>query len=116
MNIPAETPVGLLGSFKHKTFFNDLRKSREEGSLENYFEKEYGKERGKILYEHLQGVTLFDDDHKIKSVDPERIKKTLTLYSNCIAGDENPENKGHDRGTDLNPEDKKALKAFLLTL
>jgi hypothetical protein len=117
--IPAGVPAGLLVSFQHKLFIEDLvlaktdRAKLEKKLAERLGSEAEGKERAALL-DRLAGDLLRNlssgDAFKVAVQDAGPL---LDLYATCTA---DVENDGHRFGESLSAEDKKALTAFLATL
>ena len=104
LEIPKYFPISLLVSFDYKSMIKDLM-GLESGDIT--------ERRRNFAREHLRSVK-----NAIERADGDRIRlsraeleKLTIAYSNCT---DIQENKGHDFGTDLSPEDKKALTAYML--
>ncbi|HWM90929.1 MAG TPA: cytochrome c [Thermoanaerobaculia bacterium] len=117
--IPEGVPAGLLVSFQHKLFVEDLvlaktnRKLLESNLAKRLGSEEEAKEKAAML-DRLAGQLLRNlSSGQAFTVAAKEAGPLLDLYASCTA---DTENDGHRFGESLSAEDKKALTAFLATL
>lgn len=114
--LPAGTPAGLFGSFRHKELIGDLVLARADRALlAERLSERVPADKVDALAEVLDKLldrALHDPDQVLKAAKAE-LPLLLEGYSNCTA---DVENAGHRFGEDLSDEDKAALTAFLATL
>lgn len=117
VTIPAGVPAGLLVSFQHKLFAEDLVLAKARpADLRTKLTKSLGSaeeaEKTAKLLDRLGSEILrnLDDAYLITEQDA---KPLLALYATCT---DEIENGGHPFGQDLEDDEKKALTAFLATL
>jgi hypothetical protein len=109
-------PASLFGNFQHKAFFGDLilAKTRKAELKAKYVER-FGAAKGEKVAQEIQALAdgLAMDFSNLSALARERLATLKDVYLSCNA---EVENDGHRFGSDLSPEDKKALIAFVATL
>ena len=117
--IPKGRPAGLLVSFQHKPFVEDLvlaktdRPRLEKSLTQRLGSAEKAKETADML-DKLVGEMLRNlNSGKAYTAAEKYAQPLLDLYATCTA---RVENDGHRFGESLTPQEKKDLTAFLATL
>jgi cytochrome c5 len=117
--IPRGRPAGLLVSFQHKLFVQDLvlaktdRKGLEKSLAARLGTAEKAKEAADLLDRLGSEILRNLNSGDLYLVAEKEAGPLLDLYANCTA---DVENDGHRFGESLPASDKKALTAFLATL
>lgn len=119
LRFPKGTSTSLLGSFLYKEYFDDLflaEKSKSEflSRMKNHYKvpSDTAYKHYELMKKALKHV-IFNTGKAYLDVNEEAFKMYMKFYSSC---NDVVENKGHTFGSDLEPELKDALKAFVLTL
>jgi len=113
--IPKDEPAGLLVSFDHKRFIDDLILAKAHPDRLKAKLVARDKERGAAdaaLLSRLGSEMIHRLDGSAYRVVRKDARRLLDLYSYCTA---DAENGGHPFGGNLPPADKKALTAYLAT-
>ncbi|CAN5164001.1 hypothetical protein BH24PSE2_BH24PSE2_21470 [soil metagenome] len=121
LEIPAGVPSAIVGNLRHKEFVGDLVLAAVDADrLEDKYAARSGAEEAaqivdtlnRIRREFVAGVAR-DPGGAIARVGREHLAFIQKLYSNSFV---DVENEGHTFGSELSPDDKTALTAFLATL
>jgi hypothetical protein len=113
VEIPQGTPASLIASLDAKALFTDFKTYLATGELPK--EKAHLKETFDFLMSSMRQAILTNPESVIKITGKHKklLGDLLFAYNTCT---DLVENKGHEFGGELAPEEKRALKAFLLTL
>lgn len=117
--IPQGRPAGLLVSFQHKPFVQDLVLARTgrarllQSLTERLGSADKAEQKAAMLDELTREMLRNLNSGKAYLAAEKYAQPLLDLYASCTAA---VENDGHRFGESLSAEDKKALTAFLATL
>jgi hypothetical protein len=116
IEVPAGTPAGLYGSFRHKELLRDMVLSLlDEDTLNERMVRRVGASDAGTAADEIGKLTraVLKDPEQVIGIARDRLPLLSKLYSTCTA---TIENAGHRFGGDLPDADKRALTAFLSTL
>lgn len=116
IEVPADTPAGLFGSFQHKELVRDMVLSLlDEQRLQERLQARVAPSEVTPALAEIKGLTLaaLKDPEQLVSVAADRLPLLSRLYSTCTA---TVENAGHRFGESLSDTEKQDLTAFLATL
>ncbi len=115
VTIPAGATAGVLGSFQHKRFADDMVLSAlHPKELQARLRKTHGEQQGESVLAALNEVRAAVIKDPASMVEEVRKRQfLLEAYSACT---DVVENQGHRFGEGLPAADKKALTAFLATM
>lgn len=116
IEVPAGTPVGLYGSFRHKELLRDMVLSvLDQQRLEERMVQRVGPSAAGNMAAEVSALTkaVLNSPDQVIGIARDRLPLLSELYSTCTS---EVENAGHRFGEDLPSSDKQALTAFLSTL
>lgn len=116
IEVPADTPAGLYGSFRHKELLRDMVLSVVDGDrLNERMVRRVGPSDAQAAAGEITALTkaVLKDPQQVIGIARDRLPLLSRLYSTCTS---TVENAGHRFGEDLPAEDKRDLTAFLATL
>lgn len=116
IEVPADTPAGLYGSFQHKELLRDLVLALlDRERLAQRMQQRVGAAEAASATEQLQAMAeaVLNNPQQVVAIAGAQLPLLGRLYSTCTA---TVENAGHRFGEGLSTEDKRALTAFLATL
>lgn len=116
IEVPAGTPAGLYGSFRHKELLRDMVLSvLDEDRLQERMVERVGPSTAQHAAGEITALTkaVLKTPEQSISIARDKLPLLSQLYSTCTS---TVENAGHRFGEDLSADDKQALTAFLATL
>ncbi|MCB1800274.1 MAG: cytochrome c [Gammaproteobacteria bacterium] len=116
IEVPAGTPAGLYGSFRHKELLRDMVLSvLDNERLQERMVDRVGPSAANNMANEVSALTkvVLKSPDQVIGIARDRLPLLSELYSTCTS---TIENAGHRFGEDLSPGDKQALTAFLSTL
>ena len=116
VEVPADTPAGLYGSFRHKDLLRDMVLSViDSDKLRERMVQRVGPSAGGNMATEIANLTqdVLHNPAQVVEIARDRLPLLSELYSTCTS---TIENAGHRFGEDLPDTDKQALTAFLATL
>ncbi len=116
IEVPAGTPAGLYGSFRHKDLLRDMVLSvLDTDRLRERMVQRVGPSNAGGMADEITQLTraVLQNPDQVVEIARERLPVLGELYSTCTS---TVENAGHRFGEDLPDTDKQALTAFLATL
>lgn len=116
IEVPAGTPAGLYGSFRHKELLRDMVLSiLDADKLQQRMVQRVGHSDADDAAGEITALTkaVLKNPDQVISIARDRLPLLSELYSTCT---DTVENAGHPFGENLSASDKRALTAFLATL
>lgn len=121
LQIPAGIPAAVIGNLRHKELVGDLVLAKTDvRQLKTKYTAKYGPAEADRIAATLQQILkalmaglATRSGADIARIGQEHLPFIQRMYSNSTA---DIENVGHTFGSDLSPQDKKSLIAFLATL
>jgi hypothetical protein len=121
LQVPAGIPAAVLGNLRHKELAGDLVLARTSvQQLTRKYTPKYGAAEAARIAATLQQILeqlitglVSSPQAVIARIGQEHLPFLQRLYSNSTA---DVENEGHTFGSDLSPQEKQSLIAFLATL
>lgn len=128
ITFPAGIPAAWISGFRHKEFMEDfarylseaksfalsdrLNELRLSDEFKASLQSRFGSKSSQLLDNFAATARSFVKQGMKGSVDLDntRLSYYLQMYGNCV---EETDNGGHDFGTDLSEQDKKALTAYM---